>query len=147
MPSYPFPHILKCGKKIVQRFKLFYFTQISIYIDINSFFDLWIKFGWWILSGVTFYVFVRFTYLKATRNSPTTFIFWFLEFWHVIIVGKFILVSLTNYNLYHCPLSVTILKVHLFHYVDPLAHVFIHSMVTTFHFHFSFPIGGQLLNH
>ncbi len=56
-----------------------------------------------------------------------------------------ILVSLTDYNLYHSPFSITILKVHPFHYVDHLSLIFISFIVTTFHFNVSLPIKKQLL--
>jgi hypothetical protein len=56
------------------------------------------------------------------------------------------LVFLTDYNLYHCPFSIIVLKVHPFHYVDHLALIFISFIVTTFHFNVSFPIRKQLLN-
>lgn len=69
------------------------------------------------------------------QGIPLPHFFWFLEFWHGIIARKLILVSLTNYKLYHCPLSVTVLKVHPF----PLCRLFCTYHHTLYCHHISFP--------
>jgi hypothetical protein len=110
--------------------------HLNIYLLISTpFLILWTRFDWWILFGVILYVSIHFTSLKATRYSPTTFIFRFLEFWHGIIARKVILVSLTNYILYHCPLFFIVLKVHPF----PLCRSFCTCFHTLYCRHISFP--------